>query len=500
MNGGVTVTRSEDGRTLRIVLALVTAGAVALPFVVVRFPPSTDLPQHLAQFRLLLDTVGNPQSPYRIQWLTPYSLVYGVLGIAWACGGPLAAGRLVLLTLGLLSAAATHLLAAQRRRPPEAAVLASLLFFSPILYWGFVSFAMGWPAFLLWLIVTTRAPLERFSWPRAGALLGCAVLLYVSHALWFAAGVIWLLLHGIVFRLPWRAVAWRVASITPILAGATIWYPHLAASGFVSATEWTTTPIGRLSFSWLADTGAGGLRGATKYGVLGAFIGWITLSAWQRRHAFWNLVDGELLLAGALCAACALLLPDKYMNTIEFAERWTPAALALLLLAVPAPAVTPSLLRAGMCAVAAVFSLSTTMAWNRFERSELSGLQEALDALPDSPRLVELDLIQQSAIVEKRPFVHLYAYAQALHGGTLYFSFAAFAPMPVIFKELRNPPWAAGKEWGAEPEDLADLRFFDFVIVGGDAELQERYRAMASLTPVTHDGVWRLYRTQPRAP
>ena len=211
-------------------------------------------------------------------------------------------------------------------------------------------------------------------------------------------------------------------------------------------------------------------------------------------------VDRELLLAGALCAACALLFPYEYMNTIEFGERWTPAALALLVLAVPAPRITPALLRAAACAVAVFFSLSTALAWNRFERTELSGFQEALDALPDSPRLAELDLMKESAIVEKRPFLHLYAYAQVVHGGTLYFSFAAFAPMPVIFKELRNPPWAAGKEWGSELEDLADLRFFDFVIVGGDAQLQARYQARASLTPVTHDGVWRLYRIEPRAP
>ena len=274
-----TVTTADHRRTERIALVLVTAAAVTLPFLVVRFPPSTDLPQHLAQFRLLLDTIGNPQSAYRIQWFTPYSLVYALIGIAWACCGPLAAGRMMLLALALLSVAATHLLAAERRRPPEAAVLASLLFFSPILYWGFVSFAMGWPAFLLWLVVTTRGPVERFTWRRGLALLGCAVLLYVSHALWFAAGIAWLALHSVVFRMPWRVVAWRAASIAPILLGAALWYPHLAASGFVSATVWTTTPIGRLSFSWLAGTGAGGLRGAAKYAVLGTLMGWVGLSA-----------------------------------------------------------------------------------------------------------------------------------------------------------------------------------------------------------------------------
>ena len=485
---------SDDRSTLRIVLALVTAAAVALPFAIVRFPPATDLPQHVAQLRLFLDAMGNPHSAYRIQWFTPYNLVYALLGIAWVCCGPLTAGRMALLALGLLWVAATHLLAAERRRPPEAAALASLLFFSPILYWGFVSFAMGWPVFLLWLVVTTRAPAERFTWRPALALFGGAVLLYMSHALWFAAGMTWLALHSIVFRVPWRIAAWRVASVSPILVAAALWYPHLAASGFVSDTVWTSTPIERLSFAWLASTAAGGLRGPAKYAMLATLLGWIGLSAWQHRRTFWYLVDRELLLAGALCSAGALLLPYEYMNTIEFAERWTPPALALLVLAVPRPAVKPLILRAAACAVVVVFSLSTALAWNRFERTELSGLQESLAALPDSPRVVELDLLKGSAVVDKWPFLHVYAYAQVLHGGTLYFSFAAFAPMPVILKDRRNPPWAAGRAWGAEVKDLADLRFFDFAIVGGDADLQERYAALASLTPVTQDGVWRLYR------
>src|SRR5262245_48052314 len=102
----------------RVSLALVTAACVALPFLVVRFPPITDLPQHVAQVRLLVETVGHPDSPYTIQWFTPYALVYSLLGAAWAVVGPLHAGRVAMLAIGFLWVTAIHLLAASRGRSP----------------------------------------------------------------------------------------------------------------------------------------------------------------------------------------------------------------------------------------------------------------------------------------------------------------------------------------------------------------------------------------------
>lgn len=489
---------TRDERAVRILLALVGAACVTLPFLAVRFPPITDLPQHLAQVRLFLDAVGDPRSVYRIQWLTPYSLVYGLLGLAWACCGPVNAGRVGLIGLGLLWVSATHLLAAQRRRTPEAALLASLLFFSPILYWGFLSFAMGWPAFLLWLAVTLRRPLV-FTWRSGVTLLAGAALLYVSHVLWFGVGMLWLVLHSIVFRVPWRVVARRVASVSPVLVATAVWYPHLAARGFVSPTVWLSTPTAHVSFSWLAYAAVGGLGGATKYAMFAALVGWIALSAWQRRDAFWDLVDRELLLAAALCGACALLLPYKYMNTVEFAERWAPASLALLVLAVPAPILKPARLRIAACTIAATLSLWTAVAWTRFERTELSGLAAALAALPDSQRVLGLDFVKKSTVVENTPFLQLVAYAQVLHGGTLYLSFADFAPSLVVFKERRREHWTPELEWEAERVQPSDFQSFDFSIIGGTSEIHERYAALPSLTPVTNQGLWRLYRIRQAA-
>jgi hypothetical protein len=342
--------------------------------------------------------------------------------------------------------------------------------------------------------MTTHRPATVFTRRQGLMLLGGAVLLYVSHVLWFAAGMTWLLLHSVVFRVPRRVAALRAASVSPVLVATALWYPHLAARGFVSPAGWLTTPTAHLSFSWLAYTAVGGLEGATKYALFATLAGWIALSAWQDRDSFWDRVDRELLLASALCGACALLFPYKYMNTIEFAERWMPPALALLVLAVPAPILKPLLRRYSVCAVATVFSLSTAVAWTRFERNDLSGLAEALTALPDSPRVLGLDFLKTSPIIDNSPFLQLAAYAQVLHGGTLYLSFADFAPSLVVFKERRRKQWTAELEWEAERVQPSDFQYFDFAIIGGTDAVHERFTADPSLTPLTSQGLWRLYR------
>ena len=275
---------TNDSRTSRCLLAAACSLLVVVPFLCVEFPPITDLPQYLAQIRLFCEAIQNPTSPYRIQWLTPYTLSYALLGVISMLFRPEVAGRIAVLAMGILWTAATHWLAARRQRPAAAAVLSSTIFFGHILYWGFLSFLVGWPAFVVWFILTTR-PSWRNSWAEALIFFGGAVLLYTSHALWFAAGAAWFGIYSLAFRIPFRTIAIRLAGLAPVLIGVVIWYPHLAAGGFVSQTVWTSLPTGRLSFSWLVDAVFGGIRGPTEYVICGVLVWWIGASLWQSRAA-----------------------------------------------------------------------------------------------------------------------------------------------------------------------------------------------------------------------
>jgi hypothetical protein len=140
---------------------------------------------------------------------------------------------------------------------------------------------------------------------------------------------------------------------------------------------------------------------------------------------------------------------------------------------------------------------TTTATWVQFDRRGYAGLAESLRALPDRPRVIGLDLAPASKVVKGRPFIQAFAYAQVLHGGELNFSFADFAPSPVVYKIRRQPTWTSGLEWQAGHVRRSDLDQFDYALVNADEMTHERFAARFAVAPVTAQGRWRLYRLRP---
>jgi len=482
---------------LRFAIALGCCALVAVPFLSVQFPPVTDLPQHVAQIRLFWEALHDPSSPYRVQWLTPYGLAYVVVSAIWSLVSPENTGRLAALAIGLLWMGTGHLLAAARGRSPAAAIVASVLLFNHTLYWGFYSFVVGWPVFAGWLLLTSGRRAHRIGWGDALGLFAAAALLYFTHALWLAVGALWFLVSSVFNRVGFRRAALRLLSFSPVLVVAAIWYPRLAAHGFDSPTRWFFLPSSRLSFSWLVDAILGGLRGPAEYLVLVAMIGWVGLALYPHRREPPAAVDRELLLAAALLACLAFLLPDLRTNTIAFAKRWAPCAAVLLVLGTPVPRWKPAVQYLVAVGLLVAMVGGTTMAWVQFDRREYSGLAESLRALPERPRVIGLNLAPESELVKGRPFIQTFAYAQVLRGGELNFSFADFAPSPVVYRTRRKPTWTWGLEWSPGLVQRSDLDQFDYAIVNGDEATHKEFATHFGVAPVTHQGRWRLYRLRP---
>jgi hypothetical protein len=490
---------TDSTRPRLFVLALCCL-LVAVPFASVHLPPITDLPQHLSQVRLLHEAVADPDGPYRVQWFTPYILSYVPLTLAWALSPGESAGRIAMLILAVLWTVTIHGLAWKRGRAAAAAILACVFFYNHATYWGFYSFAIGWPAFALWFLLTARPPAARFR-PRDAALfLGAAALLYLSHALWLAAGIAWFVLRALVARPPIRTALLQAASLAPVVLMAAVWFPQLSAAGFSSPTRWSVTPTGRLSLSWLVDGTLGGLQGPAEYAVAALVAAWIALGVHQHRGRLREAVDRDLCLAAALFAALAIVLPNLHQNTIAFASRWTPIAVIVLLLGLPAPAWRRAQRNATALAALAVFALATAVAWTRVERDEYAGLPESLAALPPNTRVIGLDYVKTSAFVKGRPFLQGFAYAQVARGSQLNFSFAEFAPMAVVYRTPRRTPWTRGLEWYAERLTPSDLDHFDYALVNADARRHASLATLPELVPSTLTGRWRLYRIRVPGP
>ncbi|MFQ3639307.1 MAG: hypothetical protein SNJ62_04765 [Chloracidobacterium sp.] len=506
-------------RNARRTIAVGCALAAVLPILTTPFPPATDLPQHVAQVRLWFETWAGVSQPngvrYVVQWWTPYSLAYLVMGGLWQLLPPVRVGQAMLVVLAVAWTLTVHWVAARRSRSAAAAALATTLFFNHTLYWGFVSFAAGMPLFLLWLhTTTTDAPLTR---RRQAWLVGLAAALYAAHALWFALALVWFGLAGVALRRPWRTLVYEGIWLLPLIALAGLMYSQIGqATTLVEHKTIWLSPVGwRLFTPWLPASVYGGLRGWLEPVALGILGAWMAAGWLYHRHQVSAATDPALLLAGGLCLAAGLVLPYQYQYTIELAERWMPMAATGWLLGSPgldAPTkgrlfgmwrLPVWRLQAVAVAGCVAFCGWTALVWQAFHRSYLPGLPDALSALPPRPRVVGLDFVKEIPAFTRRPLMQMPAYAQVVQGGGYSLSFAKFPQSFVRYETDTAVRWTDGLEWSPERLTELDLAYFDFALVVGDRWAHERLQVrFPRLQLVTGDGQpWRLYRvTRPASP
>ncbi len=486
----------------RLVAALGVAVLVALPYFFVDVAPGTDLPQHMAQVRLLGDALSDPGgSSYEVQWYTPYALVYLPLSLTWLLFEPLTAVRLSAALIAVLWIAAVHLLAARFDRPVSAACLASVLVFNQTLYWGFLNFLLGFVVFACYVVLLDRRRPESASiLSNALPILVGALLLYSTHALWFAVAALWtgvsLLLHPSRSRFWSLLLGWLPAGI---LAGPTFLLFQSTAS---SPAEYFRPLIQRIDPSLLPEVLFGGLRHPIELWISLALVGYLLLVVITNRRD-WKLgVSRELLLLAGLLLLLYFLLPSRYTRTVLFNTRFFAPAVACLLLALPRPRIDPRAAMAYALAVLVVFVSVTGTQWVAAERNELSGLLPALEAIPDEPLIIGVNTIaNRSRYFDGIPYLQTVAYSQVLKGGRLSSSFADSRLSLVVFKEPRLSPASRMRtpllEWMPERVVPDDFRPFDFAMISGGEATHRRFSSIPILEPVTSTGVWRLYSVDP---
>ncbi len=480
----------------RVVIAAMIMVLAITPILLTLFPPVTDLPQHIAQVRLLMQSLNNPNSPYAIQWAGPNNLIYAIIFLLWRVLPVGVVAQATMIVIVLAWVASIQALALRLDKPLEGAALASMLVFNHALYWGFLNFLVGFPIFIGWVILTTRKA-ERTKWGYYLMLAGMSFLLYEAHALWFAVGVLWLFVTSIMQKPKIGEVLTRIATLVPVGLLALLWYPSLsatrAASGFDVAPHWMPV-FDRLSFSSFVDGTLGGLKGSIEPFIFLFLYAWVALSIWQNRGRLRESVDKAMLSAAGLFLLIFVLAPDKYMNTIFFASRWLPIVLIFLLLGLPAPKAKPAIVRVIALSVTITFFLITSLNWFTFETAETSGLRASLKLIPGPSRVLGLDFVKQSEYIKGSPFLQMFAYAQVYSGGELNFSFAEHASGLVAYKAKRAITWTPGLEWYAELVKKSDLESFDFVLVNGDEPAHRYILSFGGLDALTISGRWRLYR------
>lgn len=473
----------------RLAFAALSVVTVAVPFLVVRFPPISDLPQQVAQIRLLLDALSNPASPYVVQWSTPNRLSYGIIGAAWAVAGPERAGPLAGFLFALMWVGTVHALARAHGRCPAAATLASILVFNHALYWGLFSFLCGVPAFGWWIYLLARE--QGVTIRSKGLILAAASALYLSHALWLAAGLAYLALASMRGGTV-RVALHRAFAVMPLAVLAVVWFRALHDTAFSGPPVWAVPPWERVLPSSIVRAVPGALTGWTEPMLLAVVAAWSVLAIALARSER----DGSLLGAAALLVAASLLLPDEYMKTALFASRWLPLSFALLLLGIPSLA---SRYASVVAAVVAVWiSAQTAWTWTAFEREDLAGFNTSLSAIPASSRVLELDFVRGSDKFRMPLFYHQLAYAQVLKGCEISVTFADLPSSLVVYRNKR--PLRDLLVYEPHKATREDIAAFEYILINAPPTVHAVIPARAGITPLTVEGSWRAYRSLPASP
>lgn len=480
----------------RIWFLFVSLLLLAIPILTPTILPIADLPQHMNQIILFQDWLQNADSQYTLQWWTPYSAIYPFLFIISAIFEPLLAARIAVLFVVSCVAIAIHTLAYLENRPAWNAVLACILIFNCSLYWGLLPFVFGMAIFLLWFRVTQFYINAEPTLYNDLRLIACGLCLYLSHALWFAAGLLWLGFYYLVARFSFKQLLRRTVPVAILVLVGIIGYLKLNATGFDSRTIYGPNPIQRLLPDNLVNSTLGGLAGTIEPIILASLLGWIILAIWQNRRELKEKTNAPLLVAAGMFLILSLTLPVLYKQTVLFSQRWAAPAVIFFVLALPNPSLKPSIKSMLSFTLLASFMLATCLHWLAFEEQDLRGLEDALAQVKPSHNVLGLGFYvppEETDLFKHHSLIHIPAYTQLLHHGEINFSFAEFGSMPIIYKEIRQRPWSVDLEWFPGLATNTDILYFDHVLISGHEHDHAFFSKNPLIEPVTEQGIWRLY-------
>lgn len=476
-------------------LLIVIIGSI-LPFWTTTLIPATDLPQHLAQMHLLEHALSDAAPNHVVTpWYYANTLVCWLLYAFWSITDPLTAGRLIMSLLGASWAIASLALCRAYNRPFESWCLVSPLVFNFLFSWGLLNFLVGWPVFCMFLIAAGQ-PKPFKAQPFVVCLL--AALLYFSHALWFAIGFGWLIAYQLSLPKPARKYSNVVATL-PVWALAGFWYPELAAnraaSGVETSSTWANHPLERIELSTFTDAAMGGSAISIEHLVVTTILCCIASSLIRTPREIETLANRPILVAGLSLLLAYWVLPNVYMNTIFFSERWLPLGLVLCALALPPPKVPrPVVILTGI-ALFAWTSFATQEQWRSWESQRLEGFFDSMDKIGAEDRVLGIVFYDGEHGAKGRPELQFFAYAQALRGAGIFFEFTEHYSGAVQFKSPTGPNIYRHLVWKPGTVTREQAHQFSSILVSAPPNMHSHIQRHLSLAQVgTETSLWRVYK------
>jgi hypothetical protein len=292
-----------------------------------------------------------------------------------------------------------------------------------------------------------------------------------------------------------KRAAVHVASSLPGLAAVLVWGRSVAAeraqASFDVGFHYGTPLLKRFGANWLTQALFGGVSLRFELVASVCVLSYLGFGAYQAYQSRGKDIDTSLLLAGALLSLVGIFGPATYLNSIDLGQRFLPYGTMLLLLGVPRP--PERLTELGFAVFALSFAIFTSIAWLRFNRDDLSGLSQSLAALSEPKSVLGLNYRPRAKHVVGSPFLQLFAYFQAQHGGEHNFSFAEHGAGVVVYSSARRRSWTNTLEWHAERATADDVAQFDCALVNATSDVHATFQKNTGRTPLVEEGFFRLY-------
>lgn len=493
---------------------LATALLTVAPLFVGKYLPFTDLPEHVATVATLrhwYDPAWHDGQTYVLALSKSSYIAFHLIGalLSVPLGSAELAVRVLTALAGLALPYAVRALLRALRGDERLAVLACPLFWCRPLIIGFLPYMAALPV----AITTIALAIEQLRRPSAARAWGLVALSIFTFYLHVSAFAILVLVASVFTVVPipdaqrsrWTTNVGRLAWLVPSFVLVAVWAVRAAPNGgpelLASDSAVRYVPpreLGSLFAAWTHDIWHGRIDDLT--GV----VFWL-LVAWLGLQRSAPEPGGGWAVAARLTPfACVFVLyfvmPFKIGAGAMLNVRLA-VLLGLFVLLVPRPDPTSRL--PFVCAsILSIVVAANAAREIRATAPEIGDFEKVLAAIRPGSRLLALHFKRASDHTQPAAWVHAGAYHRTRQGGVASLSFSEMGHWPIQYRPEARPPKKAALFWDFEPclfRNTVDGRYYDFILVRGDAAPVKPGTPGPVWRPVVHVDDWSVFEKVPDA-
>ncbi len=513
--------------TARLVLTVsvvaVCAYVVVYPFLLVRYPPMTDLPMHASMTSIVrhyFDSDYHFREQFTLHPIeAPYVTTY-LLGAVLSFAMPITwAMKLVAIVMLSLLPAGLAVLFHGMKKNPIWGLLGLGLAWTNLTHWGWLNF-VGALGLYAAAVGCTLLLVDQPTRKRTLALTACLVAVFFTHLYRLPFAVLAVVgTTVIMWPITRRAKPVAVPVGVAVVLFAIWWWvrpPALHADLNALGVHWSRLAELTLSRIFAGYSGPEGVRELALarqmlvgFALLALFAtGWAFLR--QRRHSedprrAWRRRVALVALGLSIAHVCAFVVLPMRMG-----EWWHVYPRELVVAALFALALMPDFPKrwwASMMVLAIIGLVTGRMTyfvakqWDSFN-APTRGFAALAQRIPPAPKLYYLVMDESGSNKKDSPFIHLPAWVQAERGGWLQFHFAGWGLYPIRYRAGSDsvpPPFERGWEWN-HVLFHASKGWFDWYLVRSRVRPRSPLLNDPAIEFVADSDGWYLYRRNPAVP